>query len=39
MTDLVDTLDRLGLSTYTDQLIDEGIDTWETLCNIRESDL
>jgi hypothetical protein len=39
MTDLSDRFERLGLTQYLDQFIEEGFDTWETVLDITESDL
>jgi len=39
MNDLSDRLERLGLSQYLEVFLSEGYDTWETLCDITESDL
>jgi hypothetical protein len=39
MTDLAEELVRLGLSEYSEILVAEGFDTWETVLDITESDL
>jgi hypothetical protein len=39
MTGLREELERLELSQYFEILVAEGFDTWETLLDIRESDL
>jgi len=39
MTDLIDRLERLGLTQYFDSLVSEGFDSWETILDITESDL
>ncbi|KAK0650103.1 Non-histone chromosomal protein 6 [Lasiodiplodia hormozganensis] len=39
MTDLRQKLEQLGLSQYLDVFVTEGFDTWETVLDIRESDL
>lgn len=39
MTDLKQKLEHLGLLQYFDVFVTEGFDTWETVLDIRESDL
>ena len=39
MADLAEELEGLGLSEYLEVLVTEGFDTWETVLDIRESDL
>ncbi|KAK0612739.1 hypothetical protein DIS24_g11975 [Lasiodiplodia hormozganensis] len=39
MTDLRQKLEQLGLSQYLGVFVSEGFDTWETVLDIRESDL
>ncbi|OJD32736.1 high-mobility group 20a [Diplodia corticola] len=39
MTDLRQKLEQLGLLQYLDVFVTEGFDTWETVLDIRESDL
>ena len=39
MTDLKSVFERLGLSQYLNNFIDEGFDSWETVFYITESDL
>jgi hypothetical protein len=39
MTDLAEKLVRLGLSEYSESLVAEGFETWETVSDITESDL
>lgn len=39
MTDLKQKLEQLGLLQYLDTLVSEGFDTWDTVLDIRESDL
>ncbi|KAL0257890.1 hypothetical protein SLS55_007058 [Diplodia seriata] len=39
MTDLRQKLEQLGLSQYLEVFVTEGFDTWETVLDIRESDL
>jgi hypothetical protein len=39
MQELNDKLEPLGLTQYLNAFIVEGFDTWETLCDITESDL
>jgi hypothetical protein len=39
MTDLHETLSRLGLAQYIEKFKEEGFETWETLLDITESDL
>lgn len=39
MTDLRQKLEQLGLTQYFEIFVTEGFDTWETVLDIRESDL
>ena len=39
MSDLALVLDRLGLSSYADALVDNGFRNWETVLDITEEDL
>jgi hypothetical protein len=39
MQELSEKLEPLGLSQYLAAFVGEGFDTWETLCDITESDL
>lgn len=39
MTEVRETLDRLGLGEYADAFIEEGFDTWAIVTEITESDL
>jgi hypothetical protein len=39
MSNLEERLERLGLSEYTDQMMAEGFDTWDTVLDTTESDL
>ncbi|KAF2090840.1 hypothetical protein K490DRAFT_62167 [Saccharata proteae CBS 121410] len=39
MTDLKEKLEQLGLSQYLEIFVTEGFDTWETILDVRESDL
>ena len=39
MTDLTESLSRLGLAQYLHVFTYEGFETWETLLDITESDL
>jgi len=39
MTALGPKLDKLGLIEYSDRLFAEGFDTWESICDVTESDL
>ena len=39
MNDLVERLERLGLSQYLEVFVAEGFDSWETILDITESDL
>ena len=39
MPKLSDIFERLGLTQYLDNFVEEGFDTWETVLYITESDL
>src|SRR5438067_11790924 len=39
MSDVVEPLERLGLSQYLEAFLAEGFDTWDTVLDITESDL
>lgn len=39
MTSLEEIFEEIGLTQYLETFIEQGFDTWETILDIRESDL
>jgi hypothetical protein len=39
MTELAERLDELDLAQYLDRFLEQGFDTWDTVLDIKETDL